>query len=106
MTKDGRLTSTRGQAPTYALLLFGGSVSVDAVRGTLTVGERDREGFIRLKAWARIGALVNQLRYVPSIFATVEHEHLRAALDDYWTHVYCYVWKIHRRCKPAQMTLS
>ncbi|KAL1683937.1 P-loop containing nucleoside triphosphate hydrolase protein [Schizophyllum commune] len=50
------------EAPTYALLLFGGSVSVDAVRGTLTVGERDREGFIRLKAWARIGALVNQLR--------------------------------------------
>ena len=89
MTKDGRLTSTRGQAPTYALLLFGGSVSVDAVRGTLTVGERDREGFIRLKAWARIGALVNQLRYVPSTFANIEHGRLRVIIGDYWTHVYC-----------------
>ncbi|TRM66280.1 P-loop containing nucleoside triphosphate hydrolase protein [Schizophyllum amplum] len=50
------------EAPTYALLLFGGHVSVDAVRGALTVGDRDREGFIRLKAWARIGVLVNHLR--------------------------------------------
>lgn len=44
----------------YALLLFGGPVSVDHVKGGLTVGNQD--AFIRLKAWPRIGVLVNQLR--------------------------------------------
>lgn len=46
----------------YALLLFGGPVSVNHIGGGLTVGTRD--GFVKLKAWPRIGILVNQLRYV------------------------------------------
>jgi hypothetical protein len=51
------------QVPIYALLLFGGPVSVDHVQGGLTIG--NKEAFIKLKAWPRIGVLVNQLRYVP-----------------------------------------
>jgi hypothetical protein len=46
----------------YGLLLFGGPVSVDHVKGGLTVSARD--GAIKLKAWPRIGVLVNQLRCV------------------------------------------
>lgn len=48
--------------PLYGLLLLGGTVSVDHVKGGLTVGTK--ESWIRLKAWPRIGILVNQLRYV------------------------------------------
>ncbi|KAK7695103.1 hypothetical protein QCA50_002293 [Cerrena zonata] len=44
----------------YALLLFGGPVSVNHIGGGLTVGTR--ETFVKLKAWPRIGILVNQLR--------------------------------------------
>ncbi|KAJ6575382.1 P-loop containing nucleoside triphosphate hydrolase protein [Mycena capillaripes] len=48
------------EVPLYALLLFGGPVSVNHVAGGLTIGTKD--GWIRLKAWPRIGVLVNQLR--------------------------------------------
>ncbi|KAJ3569724.1 hypothetical protein NP233_g4864 [Leucocoprinus birnbaumii] len=48
------------EVPLYALLLFGGPVSVDHVKGGLTVGNRD--AFVCLRAWPRIGVLVNQLR--------------------------------------------
>lgn len=50
----------------YALLLFGGLITVDHVRGGLTVGGRT-EGTLRLRAWPRIAILVQQLRcaYVP-----------------------------------------
>jgi len=51
----------RNQIPIYALLLFGGPVSVDHIRGGLTVGTKDC--FIKLEAITRIGVLVNQLRY-------------------------------------------
>lgn len=46
----------------YALLLFGGPVSVNHVGGGLAVGSGD--GTIKLRAWPRIGTLVNQLRCV------------------------------------------
>ncbi|KAJ7293075.1 P-loop containing nucleoside triphosphate hydrolase protein [Mycena rebaudengoi] len=48
------------EVPLYALLLFGGPVSVNHVGGGLTIGSRD--SWIRLRAWPRIGVLVNQLR--------------------------------------------
>ena len=47
----------------YALLLFGGHIAVDHVRGGLTVGGRI-EGTLRLRAWPRIAILVQQLRCV------------------------------------------
>ncbi|KAF8808063.1 P-loop containing nucleoside triphosphate hydrolase protein [Phlegmacium glaucopus] len=48
------------EVPLYALLLFGGQVAVNHVLGGLTVG--NKESFIKLRAWPRIGVLVNQLR--------------------------------------------
>ncbi|KAG6842444.1 hypothetical protein C0991_007574 [Blastosporella zonata] len=48
------------QVPMYALLLFGGPVSVNPIGGGITIGRKD--SFIKLKAWPRIGILVNQLR--------------------------------------------
>ncbi|KAI0059514.1 P-loop containing nucleoside triphosphate hydrolase protein [Artomyces pyxidatus] len=50
------------EVPLYALLLFGGQIQVNHVAGGLTVG--GREGVLRLKAWPRIGILVQQLRCV------------------------------------------
>jgi ATP-dependent RNA helicase DHX57 len=47
----------------YGLLLFGGPVSVNHIAGGLTVGNT-----LKIKAWPRIGVLVNQLRY-----ATIKH---------------------------------
>jgi hypothetical protein len=53
----------------YALLLFGGHITVDHVRGGLTVGGRV-EGTLRLRAWPRIAILVQQLRCVsPPLFS-------------------------------------
>ncbi|KAH8992445.1 P-loop containing nucleoside triphosphate hydrolase protein [Lactarius akahatsu] len=49
------------EVPLYALLLFGGPIAVDHVRGGLTVGGRT-EGTLRLRAWPRIAILVQQLR--------------------------------------------
>ncbi len=46
--------------PIYALLLFGGTVTVNHVRGGLTVG--NKTNYIKLGAIPRIGILVNQLR--------------------------------------------
>ncbi|KAI0640102.1 P-loop containing nucleoside triphosphate hydrolase protein [Trametes polyzona] len=48
------------EVPIYALLLFGGPVTVNHIGGGLTVGAGDC--FIKLKAWPRIGVLVNHLR--------------------------------------------
>jgi len=48
------------EVPMYALLLFGGPVSVNHVGGGLVVGNGDTT--VRLRAWPRIGTLVNQLR--------------------------------------------
>ena len=50
----------RVQVPMYALLLFGGPVSVNHVAGGLTVGKGGN--VVKLRAWPRIGVLVNQLR--------------------------------------------
>ncbi|KAL0068599.1 putative ATP-dependent RNA helicase ucp12 [Marasmius tenuissimus] len=48
------------EVPLFAILLFGGPVSVNHVGGGLTV--RSKDSNIKLKAWPRIGILVNQLR--------------------------------------------
>jgi len=48
------------EVPLYSLLLFGGKVVVNHVAGGITI--TNKENFIRLKAWPRIGILVNQLR--------------------------------------------
>ena len=48
------------EVPLYALLLFGGDIQINHVGGGLRVG--GREGEIKLKAWPRIGILVQQLR--------------------------------------------
>ena len=49
------------KVPLYALLLFGGNIAVNHIGGGLVVG--GREGMIKLRAWPRIGILVQQLRY-------------------------------------------
>ncbi|KAF8078990.1 P-loop containing nucleoside triphosphate hydrolase protein [Lyophyllum atratum] len=48
------------EVPLYALLLFGGHVQVNQIGGGLTIG--GKESWIKLRAWPRIGILVNQLR--------------------------------------------
>ncbi|KAF9469778.1 P-loop containing nucleoside triphosphate hydrolase protein [Collybia nuda] len=48
------------EVPLYALLLFGGTVSVNHIANSVTVGSRDN--WVKLKAWPRIGILVNHLR--------------------------------------------
>jgi len=48
------------EVPLYALLLFGGPVSVNHVAGGVTI--RSKDSWVKLKAWPRIGILVNQLR--------------------------------------------
>ncbi|KAG6380964.1 P-loop containing nucleoside triphosphate hydrolase protein [Boletus reticuloceps] len=48
------------EVPVYALLLFGGPVTVNHVGGRLAVGNGNET--FRLRAWPRIGTLVNQLR--------------------------------------------
>jgi ATP-dependent RNA helicase DHX57 len=44
----------------YALLLFGGEVSVQHAAGTVTVGEGE---WVRFRAAAKVGVLVKQLRH-------------------------------------------
>ncbi|KAI0368891.1 P-loop containing nucleoside triphosphate hydrolase protein [Pilatotrama ljubarskyi] len=48
------------EVPIYALLLFGGPVTVNHIGGGLTVGAKDC--LVKLKAWPRIGVLVNHPR--------------------------------------------
>ncbi|KIM88927.1 hypothetical protein PILCRDRAFT_813926 [Piloderma croceum F 1598] len=48
------------EVPLYALLLFGGPVSVNHIAGGVTI--RSKDNWVKLKAWPRIGILVNQLR--------------------------------------------
>ncbi|KIY51989.1 P-loop containing nucleoside triphosphate hydrolase protein [Fistulina hepatica ATCC 64428] len=50
------------QVPTYAVLLFGGPIWVNHIRGGLIVGNED--GRLVLNASPRIGTLVNQLRRI------------------------------------------
>ncbi|KAI7859753.1 P-loop containing nucleoside triphosphate hydrolase protein [Circinella umbellata] len=47
------------EVPSYAILFFGGRVDIDHLGRGLKVGE---EGWIKFRAWARIGVLVNQLK--------------------------------------------
>ncbi|KNZ80627.1 Putative DEAH-box ATP-dependent helicase [Termitomyces sp. J132] len=49
------------EIPMYALLLFGGPVSVNQIGGGVTIGTKDSR--FKLKAWPRIGILVNQLKF-------------------------------------------
>lgn len=46
------------QVPLYGVLLFGGRVNVELERG-VTVGN---DGWVVMRAWPRIGVLVNSLR--------------------------------------------
>lgn len=46
-----------GQVPIYAILLLGGTISVNHIGGGMTVGKA-----IKLRAFPRIGVLVTQLR--------------------------------------------
>ncbi|KAG8901099.1 hypothetical protein FRC00_009093 [Tulasnella sp. 408] len=48
------------EVPMYGALLFGGKVTVNHIEGGLTLSS-DGDG-IKLKAWPRIGVLINQLR--------------------------------------------
>ncbi|KAI9300769.1 P-loop containing nucleoside triphosphate hydrolase protein [Cunninghamella echinulata] len=47
------------EVPSYAVLFFGGKVDVDHLGRGLKVGE---DGWLKFRAWARIGVLVNQLK--------------------------------------------
>jgi len=49
------------EIPIYALLLFASRFSINHIRGGITLG---KNGWIQLRAWARIGVLVTQLRHL------------------------------------------
>lgn len=55
--------------PLYGLLLLGGHVTINHVIGGLNVASNGR--IVKLKAWPRIGILVNQLRYVPNLIGSL-----------------------------------
>ncbi|PFH52275.1 hypothetical protein AMATHDRAFT_57321 [Amanita thiersii Skay4041] len=48
------------QIPLYALLLLGGQVTINHITGGLNIYSHD--SLLKIKAWPRIGILVNQLR--------------------------------------------
>ncbi|PBL00719.1 P-loop containing nucleoside triphosphate hydrolase protein [Armillaria gallica] len=48
------------EVPLYAMLLFGGTVSVNQIAGGISIDGKD--GVVKLKGWPRIGILVNHLR--------------------------------------------
>ncbi|KAG7452226.1 P-loop containing nucleoside triphosphate hydrolase protein [Guyanagaster necrorhizus] len=48
------------EVPLYAMLLFGGTVSVNQIAGGISID--GNEGVVKLKGWPRIGILVNHLR--------------------------------------------
>ncbi|KAK0481842.1 P-loop containing nucleoside triphosphate hydrolase protein [Armillaria novae-zelandiae] len=48
------------EVPLYAMLLFGGTVSVNQIAGGISIDGKD--GVVKLKGWPRIGVLVNHLR--------------------------------------------
>ncbi|KAJ4485738.1 P-loop containing nucleoside triphosphate hydrolase protein [Lentinula aciculospora] len=50
------------EVPIWSILLFGGPVSINHVSGGLTVSTQDNK--IKLKAWPRIGILVNHIRHL------------------------------------------
>jgi len=50
------------EVPLYAFLLCGGPGALNHVIGCVTIG--NKESFIKLRAWPRIGVLVNQLRHL------------------------------------------
>ncbi|KIJ54301.1 hypothetical protein M422DRAFT_25225 [Sphaerobolus stellatus SS14] len=50
------------EVPLFAVLLFGGPISVNYVGGGLTIGAPNGSKRIQMKAWPRIGVLANQLR--------------------------------------------
>lgn len=64
----------------YALLLFGGLITVDHVRGGLTVGGRT-EGTLRLRTWPRIAILVQQLRCVPVLLRPSKYKFIHSSFS-------------------------
>ena len=53
----GMKIADTGQVPIYAILLLGGTISVNHIGGGMTVGKA-----IKLRAFPRIGVLATQLR--------------------------------------------
>jgi ATP-dependent RNA helicase DHX57 len=68
------------QIPLFALLLFGGTVTVNHFAGGLVVG---KNGHTKLKAWARIGVLVNQVRRLldAKLDEAIESVEMRGGVD-------------------------
>lgn len=50
------------KVPLYAVLLFGGPLEVNQITGWLTIKRAQGGARFSMKAWPRIGVLVNQLR--------------------------------------------
>lgn len=57
--------ANENQVPLYGLLLLGGQVTTNHVVGGLNIISSTNT--IKIKAWPRIGILVNQLRYAPFV---------------------------------------
>jgi hypothetical protein len=84
----------------YALLLFGGHIAVDHVRGGLTVGGV-AEGALRLRAWPRIAILVQQLRCVsPPFILPTSHRQLFETT----TFIFILFWQTAIRCGAIALT--
>ena len=70
------------EVPLYGILLFGGKVTVNHFAGGLMVGE----GWVKMKAWTRIGVLVNQLRRLLDASVSSSSSSLRlSCLSRAWT---------------------
>ncbi|ORX44750.1 P-loop containing nucleoside triphosphate hydrolase protein [Hesseltinella vesiculosa] len=52
------------EVPNYGLLFFGGQVQVDHRGRGLVIGE---DGYVKFRAWSRVGVLVNQLKRLFSV---------------------------------------
>ncbi|KAJ3807294.1 P-loop containing nucleoside triphosphate hydrolase protein [Lentinula aff. lateritia] len=50
------------EVPIWSILLFGGPISINHVSGGLTVSTRDST--VKIRAWPRIGILVNHIRHL------------------------------------------
>ncbi|KAJ3829380.1 P-loop containing nucleoside triphosphate hydrolase protein [Lentinula raphanica] len=50
------------EVPVWGILLFGGPISIDHINGGLSISTRSNK--LKLKAWPRIGILVNHIRHL------------------------------------------
>ncbi|KAF8323715.1 P-loop containing nucleoside triphosphate hydrolase protein [Clavulina sp. PMI_390] len=63
------------EIPVYALLFFSSHLTIDHIRGGIGL----RHGWIHLRAWARIGVLVTQLRHLLDAQLNESIEHAQIA---------------------------